>query len=257
MGMHGASVKPFAIFPGDFYKGVRMDIVKLKKDGFFARKQNAEGIWEDSKVEFDVGFFQYWRSILEIEGAVTLADLINIINTDDIVFLEMLTQSSISEFIREMNEEVEDNDSQLVSIEVRKYYEANEYDDFSTINEAITCSGRYKEPRISEHDPSHTDERCAIEFCHWSTLKDLPLVLDLNATLTVDMDYKAAKTYESTITVGDFFTGLFDEICFFGSPERRDGEMEELNRRIKEVEDGTAELIPWEEVRDRLEEKLK
>lgn len=224
-----------------------MEVIKLTKDGF------ANG---NKKVDFDVGFFQYWRSTLEIEGTVTLADLIKIISTDELVFLEMLTQCSISEFIREMDDSTEE-DYELASIEVGKYYEANEYDDFSSINEVVRCSGRYKEPRVSEHDPNHVDELCAIEFCHWNALKNLPLTLDLSATLTIDMDYKKAKTYEASITVSDFFNGLFDEICFFGSPSRRDDEVEELQRRMKEIEDGTAELIPWEEVKDRLKDKIK
>jgi putative addiction module component (TIGR02574 family) len=27
---------------------------------------------------------------------------------------------------------------------------------------------------------------------------------------------------------------------------------EEIDRRVKEIDDGTAELVPWEQVRDRL-----
>ncbi|MBA4180685.1 MAG: addiction module component, family protein [Anaerolinea sp.] len=30
----------------------------------------------------------------------------------------------------------------------------------------------------------------------------------------------------------------------------------EIRRRVEEIEDGTAELVPWEEVRDRLYERL-
>lgn len=30
----------------------------------------------------------------------------------------------------------------------------------------------------------------------------------------------------------------------------------EIQRRVQELEDGTAELVPWEEVRDRLCERL-
>lgn len=226
-----------------------MNDIKLDKNGFFiSKRKDAEESFTDVRIDFDVGFFQYWRSSIEIVGIVTLADLVKIINTDGLISLERLTQCSISPFIKEISEEISD-DIDLECIEIRKHYEASDYGSFSEIHGVVQCSGKFKVPLVNEHCPGHVNEYCAIEFCHWGSLKNLPIIINPKAELFIE-DFKKQGEYGVTLTAADFFNGLFDELCFFGSPTYRDGKSDELKEIVKGVEDGTIKTIPWEEIKE-------
>lgn len=58
-------------------------------------------------------------------------------------------------------------------------------------------------------------------------------------------------------TLFDILFGIFWELSFFGSPVNRDKEKKEIERRFEEIKSGKAELIPWEDVKKRLESKIK
>ena len=55
----------------------------------------------------------------------------------------------------------------------------------------------------------------------------------------------------------DIISHCLWEMTFFGyNQEEIQGQKDELDRRVESIKDGTAELIPWEDVKSHLEEKL-
>ncbi len=233
--------------------------VILNKDGFLLEEWNSDKRKDEREVlVFNMGFFYYWHSSFKIDGTVTLLDLINIIKGKYITLLEMLTQSSIQLYIDEIDKECEENADEIKAIDIRKYYMIHNYgDEPSTIGEEIHCSGLYKEPYTDPNCPEYKHKHCAIEFTPWHALKDLPIIINSKATLLEEADYDNQKIYNTSFSVADFFNGLTSEICFFGSPDTRDDNMDGLKQSIKEIEDGTAELIPWDDVKGELDEKSK
>jgi hypothetical protein len=53
-----------------------------------------------------------------------------------------------------------------------------------------------------------------------------------------------------TFTLLDVLGEIYWEIGFYGSPEDRDRESDELRERVREIDEGRAELIPWEPPED-------
>lgn len=55
-----------------------------------------------------------------------------------------------------------------------------------------------------------------------------------------------------TFTLYEVLFGVFNELSFYGDPEERDKELNNLMGIMKEIEDGTADLISWDEVKAKL-----
>jgi len=64
-------------------------------------------------------------------------------------------------------------------------------------------------------------------------------------------------TADYSFSLLQILKGIFWELSFHGSPKSRDEQMEKLKKQMDEIERGEAKLIPWEEVKQRLEEKLE
>lgn len=238
--------------------------VILKKNGFIKKEWDYEKREHNEiSMPFDLEFFKYWRSTIEIVEPVALENIVNIIKNADedvITLFQMLIQCNFSAFVDEVEKDFKP-DKDLNAIVIKRHTSVKEYKKHKDIDftDNFICSGRYTNPRQDKHS-DHVDFYCALDFTPWYKLKHLPLVIDKNTNITYyDKNYNLVNEIEAEtdISVSDFFCALFDELCFFGSPGRRDGEMEELKKRAKEVEDGTAELIPWEEVIEKLEKKIE
>ena len=60
---------------------------------------------------------------------------------------------------------------------------------------------------------------------------------------------------EKTFTLLELYKGMFWEMAFMGTPERRDQQLEELKKTIEGIESGEVETIPWEEVKAKFKKK--
>ena len=99
----------------------------------------------------------------------------------------------------------------------------------------------------------------AVELTPANELAHLPIRLASELTIT-DQSYKPddlLKFKECEYTLGQILYGVVWELSFFGNPASRDKMGEELANRVKDIEDGKVKTIPWEEVKTKLEKKLK
>ena len=232
-----------------------MSKIILNKNDFFIKEWNEEiEKYDTFKLNDGMDLISNWRSTFEIEGTITLKDLMTVLKgygESIIRMIEMLTQCNIMEFIYEMDENDSKKDNlECKHIEIKKYYEVWYFKNKVIFNESIECFGKMKQPEDG-------CENCALEFSNWSNLQNLPIKLNKNLTLTVlKKDYKLNKEYatETYFTLGVFFNALFDELCFMGCPMHRDEQLDELKSRVEDIKNGTAELISWDELEKELDE---
>lgn len=222
----------------------------LTRDGFEEYKNNKR-----VPINLDVSFLGYWRDKLEIENT-TLLDLVNILisNESFIPLLEMLTKSNILSFLKSVSAETKD-DLGLDTIVIKKQVVIIKDKCYESFDCSTSCSGRFKD---SKEDPMFDmgHEYCAIDFCDWNELKHLPIILDdvISVVYYQDKNEEKIGDFDTHITVGEFFTSLFDELCFFGSPNNRDKEKESINETMRKIDSGEIKTISWNGWKKGLEE---
>lgn len=181
----------------------------------------------------------------------------------------------------------DDDGSKLTHIEVYKYYETSNFDGETwDMTEAVSAhgigapwqdayEGQYKDTPVEERGNSY-----AIEFTPWNKLMHLPIRLLNPSTLstttykkldkpkntgffdkegnlkgkgwTRDTEFVGCeiKKVEVNYTLGDFFNGLFNELCFFSTPSRRQEKEYELKERVEDCKRPDAEFYEMKEYED-------
>jgi len=131
-------------------------------------------------------------------------------------------------------------------IEYLKVYRILELDDEGFITESFNISGIGK------------DDRYAIGYSPLNTIKDLKIVVsdeyEINKLYSMDPPLFKAK---KPLCLLEIIWAILWEISFHGTPTNRDEFVEELGRRAESIKDGTAELIPAEDVFKRLKDRLE
>jgi len=119
---------------------------------------------------------------------------------------------------------------------------------------------------ISMIDPeSENKEHYAIEMSPLKELLDIPIIINreinvrkLSISKTGTYRIKSlAYDSEYGVNLYSFITEIIKELSFFGSPENRQLEREEIQRRVDEVENGTAKFVSMEELSESLNKVFK
>ena len=94
--------------------------------------------------------------------------------------------------------------------------------------------------------------RYAIEMTPLNQLCHLPLRLDPVMTIRPNLTHKTTleplEIPAPGITLLQLLYHVFWELSFFGTPEDRDAEREELQERVRRIDTGEAKLIPLEDI---------
>ena len=88
----------------------------------------------------------------------------------------------------------------------------------------------------------------AIEFTLVNELAHLPV--RLGPVMEIRRDYEKIGEASCTFTLLDVLGEIYWEISFWGSPEMRDQQREELEESVREIEEGRADLVPFEPPED-------
>lgn len=207
-------------------------MVYLKKDGFYITKTSKQ-----IKIPLGHNFLSIWNLPLnKIDTDVIFQDFINIINTEDLVLLDLLTNCSIKPFIESMNNNVEKYDD-IDCITISKIFEKTIEDNEVEFTEWIYVSGKLKS---IEEDGC---ENAALNFSDWAAIKHLPIVLKNGEFIENNNGQYKTTTIDIHLTVGEFICGIFHELCFHGSPQKRDEEIKRLEKIIEGIRNGTEKLI--------------
>lgn len=173
------------------------------------------------------------RCACHIDADVTLADIFRAVEQDpDLLrFLEQWSWCDLSAFHAEARKPAT-APSDLSYIELTKYFEWDEHE----AQETIDVSG-IGEP--GEHGVTHY----GIDFTPVNQLVHLPV--RLRPEMEIRKDHKKLGEAPCTFTLLDVLGEIYWEISFYGSPEDRDRQGAELQESVREIEEGRAELIPW------------
>lgn len=254
-----------------------MDKVILKKDGLWTsewdgkKKKNVV-----QKLDTTTHLFlEAWHVSLEIKGKVTLRDLTKYLKSMDPLVLDLvakLCHANLDDYLADdllVSKKDPDRSSKLTAIEVYKYYEMSNYSDIDKWD--------MQDRTVSAHGIGAKWEQgegnsYAIEFTPWCYMLNLPLTVKSTVVLCKHkwkkikpkkMGFKkngsnsfekglswvtdrTTDGYENqdvqvTYTLGEFLYGLFNELCFFWSPARRDEQEKELMDRYEECKDAKSE----------------
>jgi hypothetical protein len=241
-----------------------MKHIILKKDGFHVARWNGETRQTDvSELPKDLRFLTGWTHKLEIQEEITLQDLVNImgdLEPETNTLIELITDSNVLPYLEEIDKEQKEREEpdNISYIEIYKTLETSEFEGNKYTYDGVCAHGIGKEKIVDEFSKEPYLPNYGLEFTPWNELKDKPIRFG-HATLTMpkgDHDYEVIDNLEYDFTMGDFFLGLFNELCFFGHPEDRDEQLDELKERVEECKNGTAEYVEWDDLKKELEERL-
>lgn len=103
----------------------------------------------------------------------------------------------------------------------------------------------------------------ALDFTPPAEWSNLPVVLDEEVRMQVMAEdkFETKPLGRRRFTLFDLVSSIVEEATFHGGPEDRQARLDDILQRVKDIDEGKAELIPMEEVmremRERLEEKKK
>ena len=238
-----------------------MDYVVVKPTGFYQEnwiydEEKEEGSYVQQPLDGRVlEFLQCWNVPVKLEP-MTLNDFLALVHPSKnkmlLRVIEALTNCSILPFFQELQEEAPsgNKDVALEKIQIQKFFQVEDYSRYNGKREGdhfVTASA------IGPADSYENDHYC-IEFDHWALLKNLPLVIKNDTFLSLNetddiRDIRNIDCYME-ITLGEFITALFGELCFFPDPTSRDEQFTTIKKRIEEVDNGTATLVEWKDVDD-------
>lgn len=109
----------------------------------------------------------------------------------------------------------------------------------------------------AEKDVSHCTTY-AIELTPLHELRHLPLTIApiMRIARSDDPGQAPLEIPAPSVTLLQLLYALFWEFSFFGAPMERDKHRAELQERVRQLESGEAQTIPWEQVKDALQRTL-
>ena len=200
-----------------------------------------------------------------IEDGVTLKDILLLAKPWAVYLSPITTQSPdwMEEIIEEGLSKEFHNDGSIEWLELGWVAEVWDYDGKDEFNIGADFIGMSTIIPKDEHGlyddwPEDKPVSYAIDFSPVHTLTGYPIKLNTELKVIPKMDWEnPILTADYSFSLLQILKGIFWELSFHGSPKSRDEQMEKLKKQMDEIERGEAKLIPWEEVKQRLEEKLE
>lgn len=179
------------------------------------------------------------RNSCRLDLGVTLGDIFNAVeqHSDLKAFIGMYSWCNMDAFHKEAKHSPL-HKSNLEYLEISRYFE-----DGSTWDH-FTGFGKPEKPEDG------TELICyGIGFTPASEM--VHLEVRLNPKCSIQKDYKEVDTTEAWYSLLEVLDAVYWEISFYGNPEDRDQKGAELQEMVKEIKDGTAKTVPWEEIKGR------
>lgn len=230
--------------------------ILLKKDGLWLREWE-ERKWQSCPMSLHPeDFFPHWNDPFEIKGRVTLQNLVDNVllklHPQTRLIVDSITDANLEDYLRpEQLVPKRERKCEVKGIEVYKTFELSNFREVKEWD--------FEEGNVSAHGLGKGEEGpFAIEFDPWAHLLHLPLSLQTTAKLCTSTFKKCrpkklikgwgltsdreSVSYENqeifvSFTLGEFFCGLFNELCFFSCPSRRNAQKANLMATIEELEE--------------------
>lgn len=196
-----------------------------------------------------------------VEKPVRLADLRVRVKVDDGVTLGEIFESverfpdlkdivanyawcgAIDEFHADARKPRKDVEADLVKLVVSAYGEVFEHkgeNDFTLATDFIGVDA--------------AGERWSVSYTPMYQLAHLPVVIEEKFAIRRNWQ-EEVFTGQRVFGLLEFLDAIYWDISFHGGPKDNEEFMEDMKERIKEIEDGTAKTVPFEDVMRSLEEQ--
>lgn len=216
------------------------DIV-LKKSGFWVG---------DVLLSDELDILNAWNCQFLLED-ITFGDVLDYLrslNNYSLEVISKLVNANISAYLCDVVNP-DGIETEIESIEVKKYFEISDYYGPLDIQTEICACGL------------GNNETYGLEFTSWDKLKHIPVKLGNPCNMVTyhwekceprgvcknsktgeflfETDRELVTTVKSevnvTYTVGEFLIGLFNDLCFFGTPEEAQDQFDTIVSRIDEI----------------------
>lgn len=219
-------------------------------------------------------FWQNRNNEIVVDKDVTLLSLITALakmNTDELHALSLMANAHLAPYLIDFADNpdpVKDEDGfgKLKAIEI---YKSIEFDNYTSGEDLFRFSSYTCAHGVGEVWSDAKDKECntyAIEFMAWQKMLDLPIRIRKNFYFTEMVwkkckpkkmsfgvigskrkvnfgtsnreivERKVDKKIHGSMTMEEFFTGLFNELCFFESPKVRKAEDSVIKTRMEDVD---------------------
>ena len=215
----------------------------------------------------DEDFVQCMGDCLEIDEGVTFGRIMNILRASvdlyQVFFNTELGGFPLAAYLDDMDapveKDVEPEDTNCVIRHLEVIW-ASEIWEYKGVNDFSFYPEFYGFGDIDDDDDfGKRQGAIGIGFTSLCRLKNFPLRLDKKFNIVIMLPDKRAFRLQETqhgFLARDVVGAILNEISFYGMPDNRDVTVEDLKERVREVEAGEVELIPWEGVEKELGEEL-
>ena len=226
-------------------------ILILNRDGSITKKiWNSDLRQDELKPMEAIDVLAYLMETVELAEGFTVRDYFKIVEKHEMLHL-------LDHYFEPFLEEVRKcpaegcTDSDHVAIEFRKYVSADFGDDAHiSMDYSLICKTPDEHTTPDENGYTHY----GISFVPMSKLLDVPITFGKLGIHRISNKKAEEFSYEfiTYYSLWDFIRGFIWEISFYGVPEERDAQKEELMDRVESIQNGTAQLLSLEEVMDNL-----
>jgi len=193
----------------------------------------------------------YLLYTIEIDPAVTLADLFRLVDRDDVDELELLLDRRISPLLEEARAGSLDSGG----AEVLHYLRVSHRHEFGVLRLDLDAPG----PRASAGDKGASDseeERYTVSLEPVGKLLKLPIRYDPELLFRDDA-YQVEYRTTMDVSLICFLKAVFDDLTFHGAPAQRDETRQELRELVARIDRGEVEMIPHEEVKQQFQDWIE
>lgn len=242
----------------------------LKQDGIILKSWAPnEKKYHNKLVPYSKAFPLLMMGVEDVEGAA-VANLVEMFRANTDIYAELFEAPYLEELLCET---IKDDPSGLPGrnvlqkVEISWGCESSNYGhglsfEFfphaSGVGPSDGTSEEYGGPKKGEIINNY-----GLDFTPLCELAPLPLSLDENVKMNKS-EKKNGKFEFTTVDLGhhqftlfEIVQAILDEVSFFGPPSNRDSTKDMLIERVREIDSGEAKTIPFDEVKKKLEKKLK
>lgn len=224
------------------------------------------------KINKDMKFdFYHLMEDIDTNHEFTLRDVLCAC-MDSCIPIDILSQilrcSYIKDYYEEMSKGTKSSDSDIIYLELSHQIgldSDNNTVDLGWIFDGVGEKGlipkdildNYSKEDIQKFRDEGYTQRYALEFSPVYELADYSIKIrdEIQISDWDKFENNSIIKGKPNVKLIDALYGILWELSFLGSPKERDEKKEDLDQRVKRLEDGTEELLDFEEVKVRLKEK--
>jgi hypothetical protein len=220
------------------------DFIKITKTGFIPYEW--DGDLQEYKSKPSETVIGDLRSRCEIDEDVTLGDIFQAVDNDPLIKHTIAAYAwcgAIDRFhvqAKEPNKPHDVDDTTLTELNIEAFAGIHCYDGLDGCH-AVPDS--FEGITMDFSGIAANGQTYSVSMSPMYKLASLPVRIQKTITITKNFEPLLTASYEPSLL--EVLDAIYWDISFYGNPEQTADFFEELKERSKEVEDGTATLVPF------------